>query len=271
MHSLLFLSFVPSTLVIITPVLGHGFRLPNYKTNAQRLLSGAPLPRLKRLFGSPASHAPRSVPSGTVFPVDTAESTQTGILGPFATNGSFLGFYRMPGSPLASILGTQSQTPARRSIYPGTYTFTTPSIPGGLFEIQLAQSPAYRLTGIGWSAALTLGPGRGAWVKLIISGVSMPADAPPYINMYETTIYTIDDNTGEVTAHWVNPGTTASIPTTFMWSPARTALVFTADTAAARDDFVTDAGQISAGTALGEDALPVTLYFGGLADWAEYY
>ncbi|KAJ7736034.1 hypothetical protein DFH07DRAFT_966993 [Mycena maculata] len=210
--------------------------------------------------------AARSVPSGTAFPVDTAETTQTGIIGLFASSdGSFLGFYQMPGSPLASTLAA-----TKRSTYAGAYTFNTPAEAGDVFEIYLAESTAYTLAGIGWSSALTLGPGQGAYVELTISGVSTAAGATPYDNLYETTIYTIDDATGEVTANWVNPSGT-TIQTFFMWSPARTALVFTGDTTAAKSDFVTDAGTVSSGTGLGSDAVEVALYFGDLTDWSGYY
>ncbi|KAJ6621020.1 hypothetical protein B0H10DRAFT_2019667 [Mycena sp. CBHHK59/15] len=260
--------YLPLFALSIPSIAGLGFQPPQspslaHRTNAERLSSGAPLMRPKRLFGSPVFNAARSAPSGTSFPIDSTQKTQTGYLGLFGVDGTFLGFYQTPGAALVSSVTT------KRSGSTTSYTFDTPVDTAGLFEICLAEATSYRLAGIGWSAALSLGSGHGSYVQLTLAGVSTAAGSPPYANLYETTIYSIDDTTGQLAPNWVNP--TGTKPTVyFMWSPTRMELVFTGDTTAAKSDFISDEGYLQVGTGLGDDAVEVTLYFGSLADWSAY-
>jgi hypothetical protein len=93
-------------LALLTPAATYGralsFKPPvNGTTNAQRMARG--LAPLKPRLASRVSHAARSAPSGFSLPIDGTQTVQSaGIIGAFAADGTFIGFYN-PSVPLSFI------------------------------------------------------------------------------------------------------------------------------------------------------------------------
>ncbi|CAK5262340.1 unnamed protein product [Mycena citricolor] len=271
MHLLWFwLSLLP----LLTAVNGLGFKPPHTRSNAERIAAGEQLAKPRRMYGLGGEKSfpvPRAAPSGLAFPISRPATTQTGYLGLFDATGTFLGYFSLPAAEITSSLPPiQPQPqPGRRSTYAGEYSFVTPAHPGDPVGIYLADDPGYFLNGIGMSNGLTLGSGLGTWVTVVVSGVVTSSGAPPYLNLYETYIFTVDETTGQIGVQWVNPGSTGVYtPASFMWSPSRNILTFTGDTTAARAGYQTTSGTFDSSAGLGADAVEVDLFFEQLALYA---
>ncbi|CAK5274453.1 unnamed protein product [Mycena citricolor] len=269
MHLLWFwLSLLP----LLTAVNGLGFKPPHTRSNAERIAAGEQLAKPRRMYGLGGEKifpVPRAAPSGLAFPISRPAATQTGYLGLFDATGTFLGYFSLPAAGITSSLPPiqpQAQ-PGRRSAYAGKYSFATPAHPGDPVAIYLADDPGYFFNGIGMSNGLTLGSGLGTWVTVVVSGVVTSSGVPPYLNLYETYIFTVDETTGQVGVQWVNPGSTGVYtPASFMWSPSRNILTFTGDTTAARAGYQTTSGTFDSSSGLGADAVEVLKSHFGLSD-----
>jgi hypothetical protein len=89
-------------LALVPLVHSLGFKPPcneSVLTNGARLARGLPPLTPSRLY---AAHIPRAAPSGVSFPADAGAPTQSaGVIGAFAADGSFVGFYNLSASPRA--------------------------------------------------------------------------------------------------------------------------------------------------------------------------
>ncbi|KAH9903245.1 hypothetical protein C8Q73DRAFT_44856 [Cubamyces lactineus] len=173
-------------------------------TNAERLARGLAPARPRRLYNPSRANVARSAPSGL------PGSTQTGKLGIYPAGTSptlrkrdgslgFMGAYGLvaPDSTLA-----------------WAYSFTEPTSSSTVLELNHAGTP-YRLAGVAIRSGpqVTLGPGNSVYLEL--QNVRSHTDAGSATSVYvydtyaigyaQTTIFAIDQTTGKLSVHWVNP------------------------------------------------------------------
>ncbi|KAI0329801.1 hypothetical protein GY45DRAFT_840116 [Cubamyces sp. BRFM 1775] len=178
-------------------------------TNAERLARGLAPARPKRLYNPSRANVARSAPSGL------PGSTQTGRLGIYPA-GTSPSLRKRDGT--LGFMGPYGLVPPGSSEV-WTYTFSEPASSDTLLELNHAGTP-YRLAGVAIRTGpqVTLGPGNTVYLELqnVRSHTDAGTVTPVYvydtyaIGYAQTTIFSIDQSTGKLTVHWVNPDGTVA-------------------------------------------------------------
>ncbi|RPD54474.1 hypothetical protein L226DRAFT_596755 [Lentinus tigrinus ALCF2SS1-7] len=189
--AVLVLSFLSSVtdVSVAARIVGRG----TPTTNAERLARGLGPARPRRLYSGTRTNAARAVPSGS------AGTTLRGVIKFVKSDGSVFGYMGANGYS-SGINGAD------------TYSYTIPTPATAVVGFTDVTNTAYRLAAFA-SSDKHLGPGYGTVVYLesIVSGAT-PAGSGPvssegigyFGGVGETTIFSVDPNTGKVTIQWVN-------------------------------------------------------------------